>query len=166
MYQPYPGGTQEPGPLHVPEPPAITNAVRLMYAGAAASVIGIVLDVVTAGPMRAQIAKLAPTLTAAQVNSLYHIQVAFLIIAGLIGAGAWVGLAIACKSGRGWARIVATVLFVLDTVSVIFGFARGAALGAGAGRVYGILVWLIGLAVIVLLWQRPASAYFQGRRQR
>jgi hypothetical protein len=35
--------------------------------------------------------------------------------------------------------------------------------GAGAGRFYGLLVWLIGLGAIILLWQRQSSAYFQGR---
>jgi hypothetical protein len=35
--------------------------------------------------------------------------------------------------------------------------------GAGAGRFYGLLVWLIGLGAIILLWQRQSSAYFQGQ---
>ena len=35
--------------------------------------------------------------------------------------------------------------------------------GPGAGRFYGLLVWLIGLGAIILLWQRQSSAYFQGQ---
>ncbi len=40
MYQPYPGGAQMPEVQRPPAPGSVRNAVKLMYAGAVASLIG------------------------------------------------------------------------------------------------------------------------------
>ena len=48
MYQPYPGsGTRLPEPQRPPTPPAVLNAVKVMYVGAATSLLGIVIDALT-----------------------------------------------------------------------------------------------------------------------
>jgi hypothetical protein len=36
--------------------------------------------------------------------------------------------------------------------------------GGGLSRIYGILVWVIGLITIILLWQRSSSGYFRAPR--
>jgi hypothetical protein len=51
------------------------------------------------------------------------------------------------------------VLFAVDTISVLIGVG-GAAPGGHATRFYGIVVWLVGLAAIILLWRRSSSNYF------
>ena len=61
------------------------------------------------------------------------------------------------KAGKSWARIVATVLFGLDTLFLLLGVARA---GAAAGTLVSIVTWLIGLGAIVCLWRRDASEYF------
>jgi hypothetical protein len=33
--------------------------------------------------------------------------------------------------------------------------------GGGAARIYGLVVWVIGLVAIVFLWQRASSDYFK-----
>ena len=65
-----------------------------------------------------------------------------------------------CKAGKSWARIVSTVLFAIDTLSVL----AGAVTSAGAARIYSILVWLIGLGAIIFLWQRSSTEYFKAPR--
>ena len=67
------------------------------------------------------------------------------------------------RAGKSWARIVSTVFFGIDTLSLIADINGTSALsGTVATRLYGIVVWLIGLAAIILLWQRASSDYFGG----
>jgi hypothetical protein len=159
MYQPYPGRAQMPEPSsRPPAPPSMVNAVRVMYAGAAASLIGVIIDFTTVGSLKSAIEKRYPKWTPTQVTSAEHIAVAEFIVAGLIGAALWIFVAQVCRAGRNWGRIVATVLFAIDTLSQVF----GAALSSGGGaRIFSLLVWLIGLAAIVLLWQRSSTGYFR-----
>jgi hypothetical protein len=36
--------------------------------------------------------------------------------------------------------------------------------GGGVSRIYGFVVWAIGLIAIILLWQRASSDYFRAPR--
>ena len=53
---------------------------------------------------------------------------------------------------------MSTVLFGIDTLSVL----GSAAVGGGLTRVYGLVIWVIGIIAIILLWQRSSSDYFRG----
>jgi hypothetical protein len=166
MYQRFPGGGADPG-----EPPPTTTttttttmpqsvqrAVRAMYAGAAASLIGIVVDLTALSAIRSAIEKRSASMTTAQVNNAVHVEVGFLIAGGLIGAALWLWMAQSCRAGKAWARTVSTVFFGIDTLSVV----AGVAVGGGLTRIYGLVVWVIGLIAIILLWQRSSSDYFRG----
>jgi hypothetical protein len=159
MYQPYPGGARmpEPSPQQA-APPSVVNAVRVMYAGAAANLIGVVIDFTTIGSLKSTIEKRYPKWTPSQVTSADHIAIVEFIVAGLIGAALWIFVAQVCRAGKSWGRILGTVLFGIYTLLQLLG---GVVLSGGATRIYAILVWLIGLAAIVLLWQRPSTEYFQ-----
>jgi hypothetical protein len=162
MYQPYPGESQSQTPEPTSRPPipqSITRAAQVMYVGAAASLIGIVIDILARHAIRNALAtrKTAHPLTTSQLNNDYHFVLGVTIVAGVIGVALWLWMAYSCKAGKGWARIVSTVLFGIDTLSLV----AGAVTSAGAARIYGILVWLIGLAAIILLWQRQSTAYFK-----
>jgi hypothetical protein len=161
MYQPYPGGAQMPEPSdRPPAPPSVVRAVQVMYAGAAASLIGIVVDMTTLSSTKSEIIRRNPSLTATQVANAEHVAIGLFIVGGLLGAALWFWIAQMSKAGRNWARIVGTVLFGIDTISVFAGAAAGP--GGGATRIYSIIVWLIGLAAVILLWQRASSDYFRG----
>lgn len=164
MYQPYPGGAEAPEPSSgSPAPTSITRAVRVMYAGAVASVIGIGFDFVDIGSLRTRIEDANHKLTATQVTNSEHVLIGLFIISGLIGAALWVWMARSNGAGKSWARIVATVFFAIDTIGQFVGLESGA---GTAGRIFSLVVWLIGLAAIVLLWQRTSSEYFaQNKRQ-
>ena len=160
MYQPYPGGARMPEPSErPPAPPSVVRAVQVMYAGAAASLIGIIVDMTTLSSTRAEIIRRNPSLTATQVSNAEHVAIGLFIVSGLLGAALWFWIAQMSKAGRNWARIVGTVLFGIDTISVFAGAAAGP--GGGATRIYSILIWLIGLAAVILLWQRASSQYFR-----
>jgi hypothetical protein len=162
-YQPYPGGAQSQPPETSSSPPAIpqsvTRAVQLMYVGAAASLIGIVITILDRHAIRNALAtrNTAHRLTTSQLNTDYHAVLGASIVIGLIGVGLWLWMAYSCKAGKGWARIVSSVLFGLDTLGLL----AGAVTSAGAARIYSIVVWLIGLGAIIFLWQRSSTEYFK-----
>jgi hypothetical protein len=133
-----------------------------MYAGAAASLIGIIIALTTLSSIKSQIHQRNLTLTATQVNNAEHVAIGVLIASGLIGAALWLWMAQSSKAGKNWARIVSTVLFAIETINVLAGAAAVAS--GGASRVYSILVWLIGLGAIVFLWQRSSTEYFKAPR--
>ncbi len=164
MYQSYPGGAPSPeqyGQPAAPIPPSVTRAVQLMYAGAVASLIGIVVGLTTMGSLRSSIEKRSPTLTPTQVNDAVHVGIGFAIVGGLIGVGLWIWMAQVNKAGKSWARILSTVFFGISTISTLASLAGTALAGGSASRIYGIVVWLIGLAAIILLWQRASTDYFK-----
>lgn len=130
-----------------------------MYVGAAASLVGIVIDLLLRHTIRTAIAQHSSTMTAAGVNDTYHTELVVLVVFGLIGAGLWFWMARSCLAGKSWARVTSTVLFGIDTLSVLVGTAVA---GGGVTRIYGFLIWVIGLVAIVFLWQRPSSDYFRG----
>jgi hypothetical protein len=173
MYQPYPGGDQPPqqsgqfeAPAAVPIPQSVTRAVQVMYVGALASLIGIVVELLARHSLRTYIAdhvtRNGKKLTAAQVNDTYHAELAVVLIVGLIGIALWLWMAQMNKRGRNWARVTSTVFFALDSIGAIGGLAGGQFSGGTANRFYGLVVWIIGLAAIILLWQKSSTEYFKG----
>src|SRR6185437_6854820 len=125
MYQRFPGDarSREPSPASA-APQSVLRAVRVMYVGLAASLLGILVDMTTLSATRSEIIKQNPKFTTAQVNSAEHLEIGLFIAGGLIGAAA--------------------------------------VPGGGLTRIYGFVIWAIGLVAIFLLWQRSSSDYFRG----
>ena len=164
MYQPYPGGAQSPeqqAPASAPQ--SVLRAVKVMYVGLAASLVGIIVDMTTLSSTRSAILKRNPGYTATQLNNAEHLQIGLFIAGGLIGAALWLWMAQSCRAGKGWARIVSTVLFAIDTLAVLITTAGTA--GGGLSRAYALVIWVVGLIAIILLWQRASSGYFRSTRR-
>ncbi len=160
-YQPYPTTGNQYMPQQ-PEPPtSVQNAVKLMYVGAGLSVVGLVVGLTAISSLKSAIKKAAinadKPLTASQLHGAEIVGVAFIILTGLIGVGLWLWMARTNQAGRTWARVVASVLFALNTISVLTSITRPT---AAVTRIFGLLVWLVGLGAIGLLWQRASSAYY------
>ena len=157
-YQPYPtGGAAEPEPQRPAPPTPVQQAVKLMYAGAIVSAISLIITLATVGSLKTAIHNADPSLSASKLHSAEVAAVAVAIIFGLIGIGLWLWMAYANKAGKNWARITATVFFGLDTLSVLTSFRQAEPM---LSRLISILIWLIGLGVIILLYQRESSAYY------
>ena len=157
MYQPYPSAGQGPEPVRQGPPPSVVMAVRMMYAGAEVSAVSLIVGLATVGSLRDSLHKAQPKLTPAQLHDLQSIVVVGSIFIGVISIGLWVWMAVMNKAGKSWARIVATVLFGLNTLFLLLGVARA---GAAAGTLVSILTWAIGLGAVIYLWRRDATAYF------
>jgi len=161
MYQPYPTGAQMPEIQRPSVPPSVANAVKVMYAGAAASIVGIIIEILTVNATKTAIEKRSPKLTLSQVNASQHALIAGFIIGGVIAAAVWILIARNCQGGKNWARITGTVLFAVATIDTIVGLTAPL---AGAAKIWGAVVWLVGLTAVVLLWQRPSTAFFTASR--
>jgi len=135
-----------------------------MYVGAAASLIGVVIVFLDRHAIRTAIMNHNHKLTASQVNSSYHVALGIAAVFSLIGVGLWIWMAVMCKAGQSWARIVSTVFFGIETIDLAVGSAVPGG-GGGASRFYGILVWLIGLVAIIFLWQRSSTEFFKSAPQ-
>jgi hypothetical protein len=63
-------------------------------------------------------------------------------------------MAWANNRGSNWARIVATVLFGLNTISLLLEVGR-----ASVTIIVVVIGWLVGLGAIVFLWRKETTAY-------
>jgi len=145
----------------------VLNAVKLMYAGAALSLIGLIVGLVSIGSLKSAIQQAAKNsnkvLTSTQLHAAEVTGLVFVILVGLVGIGLWVWMARANGAGKSWARVVASVLFGLNTISVLSSVARPAAVGT---KIFGLLVWVVGLGAIVLLWRRESTEYINAQSPR
>jgi hypothetical protein len=124
----------------------------LMVAGAALSAVSLIVTILSRHTIENAILSRS-TYTAQQAHQL----VAAAIVEDVITLGLWLLMAWANRAGQSWARIVATVLFGLNTLVVVLNLARAA---VSLSLVFVILIWLIGLGAIVLLWRKESSQFF------
>ncbi len=159
MYQSYPQGGEMPPESRRPNPPRpVRTAVLLMYVGAALTAISLIVTVATLHTIQ----------TAIQNNSTYTAQQAHqlavaAVVEYVITLVLWLLMAWANRAGQNWARIVATVLFGLNTLGLLLNVFRGS---ASISVLFAVLVWLVGLGAVVLLWRKESSQYFAARRIR
>jgi hypothetical protein len=169
-YQPYPtgSGSNEGAALggRPPKPPTLTNAVRLMWVGAALALISVIVTVAFSSKIKSAVTKAAvkanvtrrgdgkAVLTASQIHTLASVTFVLVIVIAIIALLLWAWMAWANNKGSSWARIVATILFGLNTISLILEAGR-----ASITIIFVILGWLVGLVAIVLLWRKSTTAY-------
>ena len=161
-YQPYSDGAPQ-SPLHPgPAPGGVVNAVRLMYVGAAISLIGVILNILTRGSLKTRIRNTYPKLTGAQVTKLAHLDFIFIIVLGLIFVVLWIWMAFMCRAGRNWARITGSVFFGFLTLFMVITLSgAGGGLGGGLALIPALILWLVGLGAVILLWRKDASVFFR-----
>jgi hypothetical protein len=157
MYQPYPSSGQPAGLLRPAAPTPVRIAVKLMYAGAAVSTVPLIVALAYSGDIQAyHIAPFGHRLTAAQIIQWRPLIITVVIVIGLIGPALWLWMARPNGQGRNWARTLSTVLFGLATLRLAGWIRAGVALVLIAA-----LTWLVGLAVVWLLWRPACSAFFK-----
>jgi serine/threonine protein kinase len=132
-------------------PASMKTSVRLMYAGAAYSLIDAFFVV---GGFNIAISQ---RLTNGQANT--PVLLALIAVAGLIEAAVWLSVARACKNRRSGARVTGTVLFGLHTLGLIAVVANSTP-DLGPTKVVVVIGWLVACAAVVFLWQRSSTAFF------
>lgn len=163
MYEPYPSSGAsgaELTPEPVQQPRSVRTAVRLMYLAAGLEVVAFIVALLTRGSLRAAILRRHPHYTATQLHHAESAQTVILVVGALIAVALWLWMAWANGQGLNWARIVSAVLFGISTLSLLFSFAAERGVG---DRIIGVVLWLIGLAVIVLLFRKESAPFFAPR---
>jgi hypothetical protein len=157
-YQPYPTPAQPPPTLPPQQAPrAVQIAVRCMYAGAALSLVSLIVGLTSVGSLKSDIKKAYPKDTASQVHKIEVADIVIVVIIALIGIGLWLWMARANQGGHGYARILGTVFFGIDTLLIAANFARP---HASLGLVFSLLVWLAGLGAVLFLWEQELLSQF------
>ena len=152
-------------PLLAPEPEpmpsTVRNAVRLMYAGAAFSAIDLIVSLVTAGQISTAIQNANPHWSHARVTANAHAELTASVVIWLVTIGFWVVMARTNQAGRGWARIVATVLSVISTLSFAEALREPAAL---VSKLVYLPLWAVGVGAVILLWRPATTDYIRAGR--
>jgi len=135
-----------------------------MRVGAGLSVLGMVLSLLSMGNVKDLIRKTAADsgtpFTEAQVSAGATAAIVAAAIFGLIGAGLWLWMASANGKGKKWARVVATVFFVLSLLSILSNVAQGKT--PGLSLVLGLVTVVLGAYVIFLLYKKESTAFYDG----
>jgi hypothetical protein len=153
-------------------PRPIQQAVRFMYAGAAVSGISLLLSAIfsfsfKSGLVAANQANLADhKVTMSQINNFANEEIISQIVFGIIAIGLWLWMAKMNGNGRGWARIASTVIFALFTIETFItvnSIKGGVSVTASWLLSIALLLatWVVGGAVIALLWRPVSTAYFK-----
>jgi hypothetical protein len=152
-------------PLLAPEPEpmpnTVRNAVRLMYAGAIFSAIDLIVSLVTAGQISTAIQNANPHWSHARVTANAHAELTASVVIWLVTIGLWVIMARTNQAGRNWARIVATALSVLSTLSFAEAVIQPAAL---VSKLVYLPLWAVGVAAVILLWRPATTDYIRAGR--
>ena len=158
MVQRYPSRSNSVEPQRPPAPQSVLNAVKFMYLGAAVSTASLIASLADIRAIKPALRTEFPHDTAAQINSAFKGFLIIALISAGIGIGLWIWMARANGQGKSWARITSTVLFAIETLSVLEAV-RGPK--TVVGLVFPLLTWLVGLAAIWLLWRPESSAFFK-----
>jgi hypothetical protein len=160
MSQTYPSTGQWAGPLRPPAPAPVLAAAKLMYAGATVSTVPLIIGLFYLADLKFyRLRWNGHSLTAAQLSHWRPLIITVAIVAGLVVPALWLWMARAVGRGRNWARILSTVLFGLATLQLAGNISDGVAL-----VIIAVMTWLIGVAVVWLLWRPASGAFFKPQR--
>jgi hypothetical protein len=137
-------------------PASLVTAVRLMYAGAAYTLVWVVGVIAIAASTKDY-----SVYTSSSSNGLAG-TAAVTVLLGFVQAALWLGIARRCKRGRRGARAAGTVLFTVYTMEVLdtLSNSQGA---PGSAKALTLVGWLIALGAVVALWRPASRAFFRAR---
>jgi hypothetical protein len=183
---PAPGYGQPPAPLGE-RPRPLVIAVWLMYV---AAVVEIVYAVAEGQWLGSYMSSLFTAIEAADVSgsgtqvptsAIKDLILVSLVVGGIVAVLVWLWMAWKNRAGRKWARVVVTVFFGLSCLglpSLLSGghlstmpstltTADGATVAVPPLAIPawliagGVVSWLLGLAILILLWQGAVSRYYE-----
>lgn len=146
----------------VPPRPMI-NAVRFMYAGSALAALSIIAAFATTPSLKAMIRQQYPAAGYGALSAVTTGTLTATIAGGLVSVAVWLAMARRTRRGRPGVRVLSTVLFVVDSLTVLNIHSQG--LVTPSTWIVSVAEWAVGLIVIVFMWDRRSSAYFAELRQ-
>ena len=158
MVQRYPSSGKPLEAERPPAPPSVLNAVKLMYVGAAVSTVSLIISLAFIGSVKSTLRTEFPHYTTSQIDRAYTSFIVIAIVSAGIGIGLWLWMARANRQGKNWARITSSVLFAIETLTLLEAV-RGPK--NALDLVFPVLTWLVGLGAVWLLWRPDSTAFFK-----
>ena len=146
----------------VEQPPSIRLAVRLMWVGAAVTLLGMMSAFLQVDELKEQIRESDRTLRPDEVDSYATAVLMFAAVLGLAVIGLWLWMSSVNAQGRMWARTTATVLGGLNLAFNLVGLALGQQ--AAITMVINVVNLVLAATILVLLY-RPDSNRFYTQNQ-
>lgn len=157
-----PVGEPQLQPQERPQPPkTILTAVRLMYAGAVLSLVGLLFTLGARDSIREEVENTGDY-AADELDAVVNAAVTFAVLVGLIGVALWLWMAAKNKQGKSWARTVATVLGALNILLTLLSFFGSGATGGtpGIGVVINVLMAILAAAILWFLYRPESNEYY------
>lgn len=140
------------------------RAVRAMFVGLVLTVGAAVAPLVdrgTSNVLAAHIENGYPTYSRARIDAAADTWLVILAVIGALGVVGWLWTIRAVQTGKSWARLAATTMFVLGAAVALTGLlvkdtSGGTALPPLLGWI-GMLPSLAGMTSVTVLWRKPAG---------
>ena len=148
----------------VTQPASIAMAVKLMYVGAALSLLGLLSTFLMRDTIRDAVQKAsddaATQMTSSEIDAAVSVAIGFGVVIGLIGVALWLWMASANGKGRKWARIVATVFFALSVLSTLGSLVQHPPV---LSLIISIVSLVLGAYIIYLLYRPESTQYYDAQ---
>ena len=144
-----------------PVPNTVRLAVALMFVGAAAALVGIVVTLTNMDHIRELFENTVPKMEPDKIDNATTFAIIQQIVLNVLRAAIWVVLALYVRQGRQWARIVSTLVALLGVGLILRGVGGTEELGANIAG-WGQIV--CGVLAVVLIWLPPSMAWFRPRQ--
>jgi hypothetical protein len=143
-----------------PVPSTVRIAVLLMFLGALAALVGIVVTLTNIDEIRQLFEDTVPKMTPDKVDHATTFAVVEQIVLNVLRAALWVVLALFVRQGRQWARVVSTLLALIGLGLMLRGIGPDelGAMISGWGQV------ACGVIAVILIWLPPSMHWFRPRQ--
>jgi hypothetical protein len=175
-YPKYPGeGSPEGGPPPPPPPPpggaapptteqpgSIATAVKLMYAGAALSLLSVIASFFMLDTIKETIdesmREADANVSQSTIDAAYTVGLVSTVVVGILAVGLWMWMAWKNGQGRSWARIVATCFGALNVLFTLVGFTQPGMTAVSA--IISAVNMVLAVIILILLWRKESSSYY------
>lgn len=143
-------------------PKSVVTAVQLMYAGVVLALAGVLVNALSRGAITRALEHTNASrpagdrLSAGELKHAADLTYDGFLTMSILATVVWLVMAITNSRGIGWARIVATVLVVMNLLLTIGMATRGTT----AAAVAEVPTLLVGAAAAWFLWQPTSSTFF------
>jgi hypothetical protein len=138
--------------------------MQLMLVGAVLTALGAIATLLQTDAIRDSIRDADSSLTESELDAAVATAVAFTVVVSVIGVGLWLWMRQTNGQGKSWARVVATILGLLNIVFALMGVAGD---GSTALSVTFSLISVVLAAVILyFLWRPESSRYYEAMSRR
>jgi uncharacterized membrane protein (DUF2068 family) len=181
-YPKYPGeGSSEGGPPPPPPPPppggaappvteqpgSIATAVKLMYAGAALSLLSVIASFFMLDSIKETIEESMreadTNVSQSTIDAAYAVGLVSTVVVGILAVGLWLWMAWKNGQGRSWARIVATIFGGLNVLTTLVGFTQPGMTAVSA--IISAVTMVLAVIILILLWRKESTSYYEAVSQ-